>query len=71
MPFYNSSNILAFIRLVKTAHVTQYAPTKIEEYPSDIPQVIFPSFQNSSLKYDASLKELRRGNVLLLFQRKI
>ena len=35
---YNPSNIFARARLVKTRHVTQYAPTKIEEYPSDIPQ---------------------------------
>ena len=26
-------------------HVTEYAPAKTEEYPSDIPQVIFSSFQ--------------------------
>ena len=36
--FYNPSNICARARLVKTRHVTQYAPTKIGEYPSDIPQ---------------------------------
>ena len=36
--FYNPSNIFAHARLVKTRHVTQYAPTKIGEYPSDIPQ---------------------------------
>ena len=35
---YNPSNIFARARLVKTRHVTQYAPTKIGEYPSDIPQ---------------------------------
>ena len=38
MPFYNPSNIFARARLVKTRDVTQYAPTKIGEYPSDIPQ---------------------------------
>ena len=38
MSFYNPSNIFARARLVKTCHVTQYAPTKIGEYPSDIPQ---------------------------------
>ena len=35
---YNPSNIFARARLVKTRHVTQYAPTKIGEYPSNIPQ---------------------------------
>ena len=35
---YNQSNIFARARLVKTRHVTQYAPTKIGEYPRDIPQ---------------------------------
>ena len=35
---YNPSNIFARARLVKMRHVTQYAPTKIGEYPSDIPQ---------------------------------
>ena len=38
IPVYNPSNIFARARLVKTRHVTQYAPTKIGEYPSDIPQ---------------------------------
>ena len=38
MSSYNPSNIFARARLVKTRHVTQYAPTKIGEYPSDIPQ---------------------------------
>ena len=32
------SHIFARARLVKTRHVTQYAPTKIGEYLSDIPQ---------------------------------
>ena len=35
---YKPSNIFARARLVKTRHVTQYAQTKIGEYPSDIPQ---------------------------------
>ena len=35
---YNPSNIFARARLIKTRHVTQYAPNKIGEYPSDIPQ---------------------------------
>ena len=38
IPVYNPSNIFARARLVKTRHVTQNAPTKIGEYPSDIPQ---------------------------------
>ena len=35
---YNPSNIFARAQLVKMRHMTQYAPTKIGEYPSDIPQ---------------------------------
>ena len=59
MSHYNPSNIFARARLVKTRHVTQYAPTKIWEYPSDIPipnSSDIPQFSKLEFEiYDASL----------------
>ena len=48
-------------------HVTQYAPTKIGKYPSDIPQFSKLEFE---VRCKSCFKNLRWGNVLPLFRRK-